>query len=220
MEGFRTPVVLSGRWIRLVPVVAEHAEPLRAAARDPEIPKFMLRGPGMTLEEMRSFISFVLDARRAGTDLPFTTVLQADGRPVGMTRFLHIDRENHSVEIGGTWLDSRLWRTPVNTESKYLLLRYAFETEHVHRVSLQTDLRNERAQQAISRLGAVREAVFRDDKLLADGTFRTSVVYGIVESEWPAVKAALESKLAQDWSPLPQTPSQGSTQSARKERPG
>jgi len=200
MESFRTPVTLTGRWIRLVPLASVHAIALRAAARDPEIGRLMLRGPGETLDEMKEFISLVLEGQRAGTDLAFTTVLRAEDRPVGMTRFLNIERENLSVEIGGTWLDSALWRTPVNTESKYLLLRHAFETEKAHRVSIQTDLRNERAQRAISRLGAVREAVFRDDKLLRDGTFRTSVVYGILVSEWPRVKEGLEAKLARPWS--------------------
>lgn len=208
MEGFRTPVTLTGRWVRLVPLSAEHATALRAAARDPEIGRYMLNGPGRTMEEMRAFISLVLERQAAGTDLGFTTILAADDRPVGMTRYLNIDRDDHSVEIGGTWLDASLWRTPLNTESKYLLLRHAFESEKVHRVSLQTDLRNERAQRAIARLGAVREAVFRDDKLLADGTFRTSVVYGILVSEWPRVRAELEAKLARAWSP-PESGSRG-----------
>jgi N-acetyltransferase len=217
MDNFRTPLTLTGRWIRLAPLALADASALRAAARSPEIGRLMLRGPGATLDDMREFISLVLEGQRAGTDLGFTTVLLADERPVGMTRYLNIDRENHSVEIGGTWLDSALWRTPVNTESKYLLLRHAFETEQVHRVSIQTDLRNERAQVAIARLGAVREAFFRDDKLLRDGTFRTSVVYGIVASEWPKVKAGLEAKLARPWTPperadpQPEVSGQGAT---------
>lgn len=201
MESFRTPLHLTGRWIRLVPLNPADAKALRAAARDPEIGRFMLNGPGSTLDEMNDLISLLLDRQKAGTDLPFTTVLQADDRRVGMTRFLNIDRKNHSVEIGGTWLDSALWRTPVNTESKYLLLRHAFETEGFHRVRIQTDLRNARAQLAIAALGAVREAVFRDDHLLHDGTFRTSVVYSILTSEWPNVKAGLEAKLSRPWSP-------------------
>ena len=201
MESFRTPVTLTGRWIRLIPLDPGDAAALRAAARVPEISKYMLQGPGMTLEEMNAFISRILEGQRAGRDLGFTMVLLEGGRPVGMTRFLNIDRPNRVVEIGGTWVDSALWRTPVNTESKYLLLRHAFETEHVHRVNIQTDLRNERAQRAIERLGAIREAVFRDDKLLPDGTFRTSVFYGILVSEWPRVKAHLESKLAREWDP-------------------
>ncbi|HEY1198398.1 MAG TPA: GNAT family protein [Thermoplasmata archaeon] len=201
MESFRTPVTLTGRWIRLVPLARSHATALRAAAQDPEIGKYLIHGPGETQEEIESLISLLLERQKAGTDLPFTTVLRADGRPVGMTRYLHVDRTNLSVEVGGTWLDSALWRTPVNTESKFLLFRHAFETEKVHRVSLRTDLRNERAQRAIARLGAVREAVFRDDRLLADGSFRSSVVYGILASEWPRVRDGLETMLAHDWNP-------------------
>ena len=203
MESFRTPVTLTGRWVRLVPLALSHAPTLRVAARDPEVRRHLLNGPGETLEEMRSLIAFRLERQQAGTDLPFATLLRADDRPIGMTEFLHIDRSNCSVEIGGSWLDSAFWRTPVNTESKYLMLRHAFETEKVHRVTLQTDLRNERSQRAIARLGAVREAVFRDDKLRADGTYRTSVFFGVLVSEWPGVRAGLEAMLAREWkSPL------------------
>lgn len=201
MESFRVPLTLTGHWVRLVPLERSHARALRGAARDPEIGRLMLEGPGTTLEEMESFISLILERQATGTDLGFTTLVLPEERPVGMTRYLNIDRKNQSVEIGGTWLDSALWRTPVNTESKYLLLRHAFEDERVHRVSLQTDVRNERSRRAIERLGAVKEAVFRDDKLLRDGSFRSSVYYGIVVSEWPQVKAALEARLARGWNP-------------------
>jgi RimJ/RimL family protein N-acetyltransferase len=201
MENFQTPVTLTGRWIRLVPLAPSHATALRAAAQDPEICRYLVPGPGETQEEMDALISLLLERQKAGTDLPFTTVLRANGRPVGMTRFHHVDRANRSVEVGGTWLDSALWRTPVNTESKFLLFRHAFETEKVHRVSLRADLRDERTQRAIARLGAVREAVFRDDRLRPDGSFHSSVVYGILASEWPSVRGGLETMLAHDWNP-------------------
>jgi len=204
MEGFRPPVTLTGRWVRLVPLTLDHAPPLREAARDPEVRRYLLHGPGETLEQMRALIAYRLEQQRVGVDLPFTTVLRATDRPVGMTGFIHIDRTNQSVEVGGTWLDSALWRTPLNTESKYLLFRYAFETGRAHRVWLQTDVRNERAQRAIARLGATREATFREDKLRADGTYRSSVYYGILVSEWPRVRDSLESMLAREWRSSPE----------------
>lgn len=213
MDGFRTPLALDGRWIRLIPLEPAHAGALRVAARDPHIGKFMLNGPSSQFEEMNALIALLLERHRVGTDLPFTTILRASGRVVGMTRYLNIDRTNRSVEVGGTWLDSALWKSPINTESKYLLFRHAFESEQVHRVSLQTDRRNERSQRAIERLGAVREAEFRDDKLLRDGTFRTSVVYGVLISEWPTVKAGLEAKLAVNWESPPELPTEGSSTS-------
>jgi len=217
MSSSWAPVTLTGRWIRLVPLAAEHAPALRSAARDPEVRRHLLNSPGETLAEMDALIALRLNGQQKGTDLPFATTLRSGGQPVGMTGFLHIDRYNHSVEVGGTWLDSALWRTPVNTESKYLLFRHAFEVEKVHRVSLQTDLRNERAQRAIARLGAVREAALRDDKLRPDGSFRTSVYYSVLVSEWPTVKDGLERSLAREWhAALPVSPdpaaSQGSTQ--------
>lgn len=199
MEGFQPPVTLSGRWVRLAPLDLSYAPALRVAARDPEVRRYLLNGPGETLEELRALIAVRLERQRAGTDLQFVTLRRPDDQPIGMTGFLHIDRVNHSVEIGGTWIDSAHWRTPVNTESKFLLLKYAFEVGKVHRVTLQTDIRNERSQRAIARLGAVREATFRDDKLRPDGSYRTSVFFGILVSEWSRVKDRLESMLAREW---------------------
>lgn len=153
------------------------------------------------MEELEGTIRGLLAQQALGTDLPFATVLRATGRTVGTTRFLRIDRPSHGVEIGGTVLDSAYWRTPVNTESKFLMLRYAFEEEAAHRVQFQTDLRNVRSQRAIERLGAVPEARLREDVLLPDGSFRTSVYYSILESEWPGVRGRLEGMLARPWTP-------------------
>lgn len=203
METFRPPVTLSGRWVRLVPLSLEQAPALRFAARDPEVRRYLTRSPGETLEDLQALIRYRLEGQNAGTDLPFTTTIREYDRPVGMTGFLHIDRMNCSVEVGGTWLDSAFWRSPVNTESKYLLLRYAFEIGQVHRITLQTDANNERSQRAIERLGAVREANFREDKLRPDGSYRTSVYYGILVSEWPDIKDRLEALLAQEWTSPP-----------------
>lgn len=208
MEGFQPPVTLAGRWVRLVPLAREYAPALRSAARDPEVRRFLVHGPGETLVDMEALIDYRLGHQALGTELPFATLLRSTDQPVGMTGFLRIDRTNNSVEVGGTWLDSSLWRTPINTESKYLLFGYAFETGKVHRVTLQTDLRNDRSQRAISRLGAVREAMLRENMQLPDGSFRTSVYYSVLVSEWPRVKDGLEAMMAREWkAPLPSAPS-------------
>lgn len=220
MEGFRHPVTLTGRWVRLVPLAREQAPPLRHAARDPAVREFLLHGPGESLEDMEFLIDYRLSHQKTGTELPFATVLRGTEEPVGMTGFLRIDPHNNSVEVGGTWLDSALWRTPINTESKYLLFRYAFETGKVHRVALQTDLRNERSQRAIARLGAVREAMLRDDRVLPDGTFRTSVYFSVLVHEWPRVKDGLEAMLAREWRVPPNlTPSGSPTAAPSKAAP-
>jgi N-acetyltransferase len=200
-DGFRTPLTLHGTHVDLLPLDAAQAVELRHAARDPEVRRFLRDGPGSTLAETEALIGLLLERKTRGDDLPFAVRLKPEGPFIGMTRYLNIDRRNSGVEIGGTWYDSTYWRTGVNTECKWLLLRHAFEEEGVRRVQLQTDARNERSQRAIERIGGVREAALRENVLLADGYFRTSIIYSILASEWPTVRTRLEAMLARPWSP-------------------
>ena len=206
--GFHPPVTIRGRFVRLVPLERDHGPDLARAGGDPAVWKFLRIGPGRNEAEMGALIRELLALQDAGSVLPFTIAALPDGRPLGIFRYLYIDRENHSVETG-TWLDSAVWRTPINTEVKYLGLRYAFEEENVHRVQLKTDLRNLRSQRAIERLGAVREGVHRGEYLLRDGTYRTSICYSILAQEWPRVKSRLEELLARPW-PASTAPGLGS----------
>lgn len=199
--GFRPPITLVGTHVELIPLATEHAGPLAAVGGDPQIWTYMRIGPATNEAQMRAQISTLLDRQDAGTDLCFTVRRLPSHAPVGMTRFLRIDREDRCVEIGGTWYEPAYWRTPVNTEAKCLLLRHAFDVERVHRVQLQTDSRNLRSQRAIERLGAVLEGRLREDVLMPDGVRRTSVVYSVLRSEWPAVRARLQESLGRPWTP-------------------
>jgi hypothetical protein len=118
---------------------------------------------------MRNWVLDILVTRRKGTDLPFVAIHLASGRVAGATRYLNIMPKDRGLEIGGTWYGPEFQRTPVNTECKYLLLRHAFETLGCIRVQLKTDLRNERSQKAIERIGAVKEGVLRNHMILPDG---------------------------------------------------
>lgn len=202
-ESFRPPLTLSGRYVELVPLERAHAPELFVLARRPEVTQYLRTGPIRSLREMEETIESLLALQSAGTDLSFTTRLLPSRRAIGMTRFLRIDRPNDGVEIGGTWIDPVLWRTPVNSEAKLLMLRHAFEVEGAHRVQLQTDSRNDRSQRAIARLGATREGVLREDVLLGNGYRRSSVYFSVLASEWPSVRARLESFLVRPWSPPP-----------------
>jgi N-acetyltransferase len=211
--GFRPPVTLRGRFVEMVPLERAHIPGLAHAGRDPEVWRLLRIGPGRNEAEMTVFVEEMLALQATGAILPFTVLGLPERAPVGFFRFLDIDRENRWVEFG-TWLDSTRWRTPVNTEVKYLALRYAFESEECHRVQLRTDLRNERSQRAIERLGGVREGIHREHFRRRDGTYRTSVVYSILVSEWPQVKRRLEEKLARPWpgpSPSPKDAGRGPT---------
>jgi RimJ/RimL family protein N-acetyltransferase len=199
--AFRHPVDLSGRFARLVPLRPEHADGLLAVAGDPEIWTYMVTGRLSSPDRMAQGIEELLRREAAGTDLPFTVLARPGDVPVGMTRFLEIDRPHRRAEIGGTWYGRPYRRTPVNTECKLLLLRYAFEVEGARRVQLKTDLRNLRSQRAIERLGATREGVLRSHMVMPDGYARSSVVYSVIDAEWPAIRARLEAMLARPWPP-------------------
>jgi RimJ/RimL family protein N-acetyltransferase len=136
-----------------------------------------------------------LEAQAKGTLIVFTQVDQASGRGVGRTTFMNISRRDRGLEIGGTWLGRPWQRTGINTEAKYLLLRHAFEELGAVRVQLKTDARNLRSQAAIERLGAVREGVLRQHMLVRDGFIRDTVMYSIIDMEWPAVKKRLEMRM-------------------------
>lgn len=205
LPGFRPPVELDGRWVRLVPLGPEQARELVGAGADPRVWAYLPYPHPRDEPSMRSLIALLLDRQAHGTDLAFAVLDRATGRPIGMTRFLEIDRAHRRAEIGGTWYDPRLWRTPVNTEAKRLLFGYAFERERANRVQLKTDLRNERSQRAIERLGAIREGVLRGHMVMPDGVIRSSVVYSVLAEEWPAVRARLDAFLERPW-PRPTAP--------------
>ena len=149
-----------------------------------------------TPADIRRWVELVLSRQANGTDLVFAVIHLASGRVAGSTRYLNISTQDRSVEVGGTWYGVDFRRTVVNTECKFLLLEHAFENLDCIRVQIKTDLRNERSQRAIERIGAVREGVLRDHMILPDGTVRSSVYYSILKAEWPAVKSRLEDMLS------------------------
>jgi len=205
-NGFHPPLTLRGRYLELTSLDHSHAPGLVEAGRDPEVWVLLRIGPGHppSLAEMKEFIDHFLGLQAKGEVLPLTILLLPDRTPVGVIRFLDIDRPNKAVEIG-TWIDSKYWRTPINTEAKLLMLRYAFEEEGIHRLQLKTDSRNTRSRIAIERLGAVAEGEFREAHLVQGNYYRTSLYYSILASEWPAVKRRLEERLERPWDRRPST---------------
>lgn len=189
------PVTLSGQVVRLVPLEKLHISALYQAGNHESIWRYMRYGMIQSEAQMSEWVSQLLSAQARGTDLPFVVIHQATGEVIGTTRYLEIQQENRALEIGGTWYTLAYQRTAVNTESKYLLLRHAFEKLGCVRVQFKTDLRNEASQKALERIGAVKEGILRNHMILPDGTLRTSVFYSILADEWPAVKIHLEAKL-------------------------
>ncbi len=189
------PVTLKGRLVRLEPLRMDHASQLFEASRDPNLWTYKpVRQPG-SLTEMEQLIAPVLQSQEAGACLPFAIISLDRERAVGETRYFNLMLQDHGVEIGWTWLAPSVQRTGVNTESKYLLLRHVFEAMGAIRVQLRTHHLNTNSQRAIERLGAVKEGLLRNHVIMPDGSYRHSVYYSIIESEWPAIKARLQTMM-------------------------
>lgn len=185
-------VTLEGQHVRLVPPDFKYVDDLVDAAQPNEIWEFIATVPGQSREEMRAWIDAAIKETQNGTRIWFIIIRKSDNRAIGATSYMDIHRQDRGLEIGGTWITTSAWRTPINTECKYLLLRHAFETLGCIRAQLKTDARNVRSQKAIERLGAVKEGVLRKHMLTRTGYIRDSVMYSIVDTEWQAVKARLE----------------------------
>jgi RimJ/RimL family protein N-acetyltransferase len=193
-EMIVTPVTLEGRHVRLEPLAKGHLAGLARVGLDKELWRW-IPTPVRTQEDMAAYIETALQEQERGVALPFAILEKATGRAIGSTRYGNIDRVHHRVEIGWTWVARDWQRTAMNTEAKYLLLKHAFETLGCLRVELKTDSLNEQSRAAILRIGAKEEGIFRNHMITASGRIRHSVYFSIIDSEWPAVKARLETML-------------------------
>jgi RimJ/RimL family protein N-acetyltransferase len=188
-----TPVTLQGSHATLEPLAPGHAADLAEAARDGELWRlWYTKIPAP--HDMAGEIERRLKLQAQGSMLPFT-VRDAAGQAVGMTTYMNIDAANRRVEIGSTWYARRVQRSPLNTECKRMLLAHAFETLECIAVEFRTHFFNQQSRQAIERLGAKLDGILRNHARATDGTLRDTVVYSIIESEWPTVKSHLDWQL-------------------------
>ena len=186
------PIILQGKQVRLEPMTEAHIPGLAEIGVGQPFWDFMVYGRMETADDMRGWVQDILSRAEKGTDLPFIAIHLASGRVAGATRYMNIMANDRGLEIGGTWYGPEFQRTVVNTGCKYLLLSHAFETLGCIRVQLKTDLRNQRSQKAIERIGAVKEGVLRNHMILPNGHYRHSVYYSILDTEWPEVKRRIE----------------------------
>lgn len=184
------PVNLAGRYVRLEPLRPHHASALLQAGQAPEIWAWLSARPA-TPEAIHHWITAALQAEEAGQEYAFAVVLQESGRVIGSTRYMDVQPAHLGAEVGWTWYAPDAWGTVVNPECKFLLLRHAFEGWGAKRVQLKTDGNNTRSQAAIAKLGAQREGTLRNHRIRPDGTMRDTVMFSILDHEWPAVKTGL-----------------------------
>ncbi len=189
-----TPIVLTGRRVRMEPLGEEHADDLARVAFDAPVWRWTIARP-QTEAGLRDWIATALSNAAAGTEVPFATVDVASGRAIGSSRFMTITPEHRRLEIGWTWVGVAYQRTGANREAKLLQLTHAFETLGAERVEFKTHARNLASRAALLGIGATFEGVLRHHTIMPDGSNRDSAFYGIIAPEWPAVRDRLRARL-------------------------
>ena len=187
--------MLEGEHVRLEPLAPGHATALADAIADGALDALwytIVPAPAA----LPAWIDAALAQRTAGRALPFAVVRRRDGRVVGSTRYMNVEESQRRLEIGTTFYAASVQRSALNTECKRLLLAHAFERLGCLAVEFRTHWFNQRSREAIARLGAKQDGVLRNHQRLPDGSLRDTVVFSIIDSEWPAVKRHLDVRRA------------------------
>ncbi len=190
------PVTLEGPHARLEPLEASHRDGMIEAVKDGELWNLWYTSIPPP-ERMDAEIARRLGLQTAGAMLPFT-VRDAAGKIAGMTSYMNVDAANRRVEIGSTWYAARVQRTPLNTQCKLLLLAHAFDKLDCIAVEFRTHFFNQQSRRGIERLGAKYDGIIRNHQIAPNGTLRDTVVYSIIASEWPTVRAHLTYQLGRE----------------------
>ena len=190
------PTTLDGRRVVLEPLQRRHADGLLRAAAYDEIWTYLDEPTPRDIEAIHRLVDDAHRDQAAGSRLAFAIVDRTNGVAVGSTSYINIRPDDRGLEVGWTWLTPGVWSTGINTEATYLLLRHAFEEQDAIRVAMKADLRNIRSQRAMDALGAVREGVWRNHRVLSTGEYRDSVYYSIIADEWSIVRGVIEERLA------------------------
>ncbi len=194
MNSWSDAPLLENAHVRLEQLAPEHADDLAAAVAVDELWRtWYTRIPSP--DGMRDEIESRLDRQRAGLVAPWAIVSVRDGRAVGMTTYLNLDEANRRLEIGSTWMGRAAQGIGINPAAKLLLLERAFDVLGCGAVEFRTHWHNHQSRAAIARLGAKQDGVLRNHTVWADGTIRDTVVFSIIDGEWPTVRAALTARL-------------------------
>ncbi|MCC4832321.1 MULTISPECIES: GNAT family N-acetyltransferase [Shewanella] len=194
MAEVNSDACLIGEHVILEPLTLEHVTALSLAATDGSLWELWFTTVPHP-DDMKAYVEKALVQESHGEALAFVVREKTSGEVIGCTRICNWDQPNRRLEIGYTWYAKRAQRTAVNTETKLLILTYAFQTLDVMAVEFRTHWHNQASRQAIMRLGAKQDGVLRNHKLLKDGTVRDTVVYSIIDSEWATVKKHLKHRL-------------------------
>jgi len=192
------PVTLTGAHVVLEPLSLEHLDGIKEAVLDGELWKLWFTSIPSP-ETAETYIRSALELRENAGWMAFVVREKATNKIIGSTRYCNVDEVNQRLEIGYTWYAESYQRSAVNTECKYLLLTHAFEKLDVIAVEFRTHWHNHKSRAAIARLGAKQDGVLRNHTKSANGVYRDTVVFSIINLEWPVVKQSLEYKMSKQY---------------------
>lgn len=187
---------LEGKAFRLEPLDASHAGDLLQAASDDQIWTYLDEETPRTRPQIDRFIQDAIEEHSRGARLPFAIVDRETEKAIGSISLIDIQHVHRGVEVGWAWLSPGYWRSGASREAVYLLLKHAFEEMGAIRAAFKTDSRNIRSQNSILGMGATREGVFRNHRILSDGYVRDSIYYSILDREWLHIRQTMEADQA------------------------
>lgn len=196
MESWLKSVQLEGESVRLRPLQSADRDALLKAAGDGELWRFWFTSVP-SKETVDQYIATALNDQALGLALPFVVEHKKSGEIIGSTRYCNAVAQHRRLEIGYTWYGKSFQRSSINTQCKQLLLEHAFSNLRAIAVEFRTHWHNQASRAAITRLGAKQDGVLRNHSIEPDGAYRDTVVFSILESEWPSVRKGLLFKLAQ-----------------------
>ena len=188
------PILLRGHTIEVRPLEVDLLDALFDVSQDPEIWRFTSVDYSNREIFYPSFDA-ALRGRDTGTTYPLLICLAGSSQVIGTTRLLDVVPEDRKLEIGVTWIACQHWGTGANSECKYLLLEYCFETLNANRVQFRAKSDNARSRRALEKIGATFEGIFRKDKIEPSGKARNTAFYSITNDEWPDLKPILAATL-------------------------
>lgn len=192
MNWIQHPLILEGKYVRLVPLSNEHIDELISISTEERIWEFLSK-PGYDADVLRTELKSAILKRMNGEEYPFVIIDKLNNKIIGCTRYMDMYPEHRKLEIGWTWYNPAYWGTGYNNECKLLLLTHAFESLNCVRVTLKTWDKNMRSRKAIQKIGAQFEGILRNERIRYDGTIRNTAVFSIIAEEWTGIKESLQS---------------------------
>lgn len=191
MKNWFNNIKLQGDKVILIPMKTSHKDRLLSAASDGRLWELWFTAVPSE-NTIDNYIHNALNEKSEGKSFPFVIVERKSGEVIGSTRYCKATPEHRRLEIGYTWYSKRSQRTGINTECKYLMLKYAFEELNCIAVEFKTNWHNLRSREAIARLGAKQDGILRNHRLNADGSYNDIVVFSITDQEWRGVEKSLK----------------------------